>query len=64
MRRRAIYCCLKYGLLPWWFYESRCHYFPMTYMAHLRQNLVYAFVWLTFRESAEDCEFEARVNSV
>lgn len=62
MRARAIYCALSYGVRPWWMYEGRCHYAPMTYGAHLRMNLAYAWRWIARRETAEDVAFECEVN--
>lgn len=62
MRLRAIGCALKFGLLPTWIYEDHPHH-DLTYLGHLRLNLVYAWRWATFRESAEDRLFEGLVNS-
>jgi hypothetical protein len=58
MRSRAIFNALKYGLLPSRFYEDEVHY-DCSYLGHLQMNLAYAWCWLTWRESAEDREFEA-----
>lgn len=57
VRARAIGNAVKYGLLPSRFYENECHY-DCGYLAHLAMNLAYAWRWLTWRETAEDREFE------
>jgi hypothetical protein len=62
MRARAIWCCLWFGIRPWWMYEDECHYAPMSYGEHLRMNLASAGRWLTFRETTGDIEFEEAVN--
>lgn len=61
MRIRAIYYCLKFGVLPWWCYERRRHY-TCSYLDHLALNLRYAWRWITFQETAEDITFERQVN--
>lgn len=63
MRPRAIASCLFYGLAPWQLYEDECHYAPWGYWRHLWENVVYGVRWLTFRETAEDWEFEREVNA-
>jgi hypothetical protein len=62
MRWRAIACALFYGFVPSRFYEPTPHFEPMTYFAHLRMNLAYAWVWATRREDAVDRAFEREVN--
>lgn len=62
MRAKAIYHCLKYGLLPWWMYEDKKHY-DFGYWQHLWINLCYAFKWATFRETESDIIFEKEVNN-
>ncbi len=65
LRSRAIWFALKYGVLPWWAYESECHYEAEGvggYPAHLRVNLRLAWRWATFAESADDVAFEREVN--
>jgi len=61
VRLRAIFYCLKFGLLPWWAYEKARHY-ECSYWQHLLINAEYAWVWLTFREDASDRAFEAETN--
>jgi hypothetical protein len=63
MRRRAIWCALKFGLLPWWLYEEEKHYAGMGYWAHLWLNLRYGARWLLHREDGGDRAFEMEVNS-
>lgn len=62
-RTRAIYYCLKYGILPWWCYERTCHYEGMTYGEHLRLNLRYAARWLLRQETEDDRDFERDTNN-
>jgi hypothetical protein len=65
LRARAIWFALKYGVLPWWIYESECHYEAAGasgYVPHLRVNLRLAWRWATFAESADDVAFEDEVN--
>lgn len=57
MRFQAIRRALWYGLLPSRFYESEPHY-DCSYWSHLWMNLKYAFVWVTWRETEEDRDFE------
>lgn len=61
MRLRAIACALKYGFIPTWVYEDHPHH-DLSYLGHLRLNLVYGLRWATFRETAEDRSFECVVN--
>lgn len=61
LRRRAIYCALKYGLLPSWTYERERHY-DGSYWAHLRLNVAYAWRWLMWRQTVADCRFERKTN--
>lgn len=61
IRRRAIWCALKYGLLPWRAYEREKHY-DKGYFGHAGMNIAYAWRWLRRRETDEDIEFEQRVN--
>jgi hypothetical protein len=66
LRARAIWFALKYGVLPWWLYESECHYEAegaSGYLAHLRVNLGLVLRWVTFTESADDVAFEREVNA-
>lgn len=63
MRLGAIWCCLWFGLRPWWLYEDECHYSPMSYREHLKLNLSYAWIWLRFRETEGDRAFEREVNA-
>jgi hypothetical protein len=62
MRLRAIWCCLKFGLLPWWAYEKQRHY-NCSYWQHLQINAGYAWRWLTFQEDEEDRAFERDTNA-
>lgn len=62
MRFKAIAKSLKYGLLPSRLYEPQRHY-SCSYWVHLRMNLAYAWVWLTFQETAQDIEFERQINT-
>lgn len=61
-RYRAVFCCLWFGVLPWWVYEAKPHY-DCGYWAHLWLNLRYAWVWITGMETPEDDEFERTVNA-
>jgi hypothetical protein len=63
IRIKAIYYCLKYGLLPYWLYEKECHYKGTSYLQHLLINIKYACVWITFNETEEDIEFEKAFNN-
>lgn len=62
IRIRAIYYSLKFGFLPWWLYESACHYRGMSYLEHLQLNINYALVWASRKETKQDYEFERDVN--
>lgn len=63
MRRRAIACAAFYGLAPYWLYEDSPHYAPISYPSHLAMNLGAIWRWATFRETAEDRQFELEVNA-
>jgi hypothetical protein len=66
LRARAIWFALKYGVLPWWLYESECHYEGegvRGYLPHRLVNLGLAWRWASFAESADDVAFEREVNS-
>lgn len=60
-RLKAIACCLKFGLLPWWAYEKAPHY-NCSYWQHLLINMGYASRWLTFQEDETDRQFEDETN--
>lgn len=62
MRLRAIFCCLYFGIVPWWIYEPTCHY-EKGYWKHLQLNLEMAMIWLLYLEEYEDLEFESKVNA-
>jgi hypothetical protein len=65
LRARAIWFALKYGVLPWWWYESDCHYEAEGedgYLPHLRANLRLAWRWGTFTETLADVAFEREIN--
>jgi len=64
IKRRAIWCALKFGLLPWRSYEKECHYKGMGYRAHLAMNLRYALSWLRGRYDSMDVRFELETNWV
>lgn len=61
-RLRAIALAAFYGIAPYWLYEDRPHYAPMSYLGHLWLNSVYSLRWLTFREDEGDWRFEREVN--
>lgn len=63
MRLRAIASALWFGILPWWLYESKCHYQGMAYRAHLWMNLKMTARWASFREDEEDRDFERSTNA-
>lgn len=63
MRLRAIFCCLYFGVMPWQLYETAKHYEGWSYLRHLRLNINQALIWLTFRETDNDCKFEQEVNT-
>jgi hypothetical protein len=60
-RTKAVLFCIKYGLLPWWFYEKKKHY-DCSYWEHLRLNITYALRWLRGKETEDDIEFEKTTN--
>lgn len=62
-RARAIYYCLKFGLLPWQLYESECHYAGWSYWQHLMINMELAWTWLSRQEDADLIEFERETNN-
>lgn len=62
MRIKAIWNCLKYGLLPWWTYEKEKHY-NCGYWQHLWINLTYACRWLLCKETDSDIQFEKEINN-
>jgi hypothetical protein len=59
IRAKAIFYALKYGLLPWWLYEDRCHHAGMGYFGHVWINLKQAGRWATWSETRDDVRFEA-----
>lgn len=63
VRLHAIWCCIYYGVLPWWLYEDEPHFAPMGYWSHLWMNIETAYRWMTWRENDEDIRFELDVNS-
>jgi hypothetical protein len=70
MRRRAVFCCLYFGILPWWIYERTCHYGPrddgsrgLGYLRHLTINLRRAVLWACGSPSDHEVDFELRVNT-
>jgi hypothetical protein len=60
-RVKAILYCLKFGLLPYWLYEKKCHY-DCSYVEHLWINVKYAWRWMTFSEYESDVDFEMSEN--
>lgn len=68
MRIKAVFCCLYFGLLPSWVYETRCHYSSaaisggMTYWEHLKINLRRARLWAWGLPDQHEVDFELRVN--
>ncbi len=62
IRVRAIWSCLYFGLLPWQFYEPRCHY-RRGYFRHAWLNIEQAWKWITGRGLGwGDLRFERKVN--
>ena len=61
MKLRAIFCCLYFGITPWWFYQKEKHY-DGTYLNHLKLNLQYAKLWITNSYTEDDIKFENRFN--
>ena len=61
MRIRAIFCCLYFGIMPSPVYEKRCHY-RRGYWKHMYLNLEQILIWIFFRDTQSDREFEAEVN--
>lgn len=62
VRAKAILFSIKYGLLPYWCYEKKCHYY-CSYLEHLVINIKYAWRWITFNEYQGDIEFEQKTNN-
>ena len=62
MRLRAIFCCLYFGFMPWQVYEPTRHY-DGGYLRHMWLNIKQVFIWLTFRETSDDIDFEREVNA-
>lgn len=62
-RPRAILCCFWFGLLPWQFYETQCHYAGISYRPHLWMNLRRAFM-LCGKLSFGDVRFEIVSNNL
>ena len=70
LRARAVFCCLYFGILPWWIYEQVSHYGPdgggdrgMGYWRHLGLNLRRAWLWAVGSPSEHEVDFELRVNA-
>lgn len=63
VRLRAVWYALKFGLLPWQWYERACHYAPWGYWRHMGLNLALAWRWATWREYPGDINFEREVNN-
>ena len=62
IRARAIFCCVWFGTMPWWLYESKKHY-EYGYFSHLKLNWKMVFVWLTnLKIDVEELEFEEKAN--
>lgn len=61
---KAIFYCLFYGLLPWWFYESKCHHAGLSYWGHVWLNLGHAWVWFAGKQKLGDIRFEIKVNKL
>jgi hypothetical protein len=53
---------LYFGILPWQVYEPKKHY-RRSYWLHLWLNIQQVTIWLTFRETESDVEFEKEVNT-
>lgn len=51
LRLKALFDCLWFGLLPYWVYESKCHYEGTSYFEHMMINVRVARKWLTFSET-------------
>mgnify|MGYP003451633122 CR=1 FL=1 len=66
IRIKAIWCCLFYGLMPWWVYEQECHYKGDSYWQHLVMNVKYAGVWIAnypVKPTPEHLAFEKQFNN-
>lgn len=61
IRIKAIWYCLKFGILPYWMYEKKKHY-ECNYFEHLMINIKMACRWALFKEDETDIEFERKVN--
>ena len=62
MRLKAIFCCLYFGITPWWVYQKACHYEGMSYWNHLILNMEQVRIWLTGEYSFGDLRFETVTN--
>lgn len=63
IRAKAIFFALKYGALPWWTYEAKCHHLGRGYWSHLGLNLRLAGRWATGRETEDDVRLELFYNA-
>jgi hypothetical protein len=61
IRRKAIWYCFYFGVLPWWVYEKSPHY-RCGYLYHLWINIHMALRWAFFLETQNDIYFEKTVN--
>lgn len=61
VRRRAIWRALRFGLMPWWLYESEKHH-EGSWLHHSAVNVYYAARWAFGCETAEDRKFERETN--
>lgn len=63
-RLRAIRSCLYFGLLPWQFYEKKCHYEGISYWEHVKMNFRRIKVFLKRKIKFGDIRFEIKVNKL
>lgn len=61
VRLKAIWFAVYHGFIPSFMYEETPHH-NTTYLNHLWINIKYALRWASFREDADDVEFERETN--
>lgn len=62
MKCRAIFCCLYFGLMPWWIYERHHPHYEYGYFSHLCLNLTQVLIWLRNQQQFADIRFEIQTN--
>lgn len=62
MKFRAIFCCIYFGVMPWWIYERNRPHYDCSYIEHLKMNLIQAWIWIANLYEFADIRFEKTTN--